>query len=243
MASKKYTRKQLKQPDEFISFSMRAWEFAKDHAMQAAVMVGVAVVIVAVVWIWSYFADQGRRETTAELTRAMDIYEQPVVTMEGVDLKSDEGGVPKFKDRGAKLKAATEAFGKVAKGGSGDLPDLALLMRAGTNYDRGQYAEAVTDYEKFLSKNKDERLGELATEGLVYAHEATRAFDKALAQARKLPREGDKKFKAQYQEARILALQGKKKEAVALLKKVVEEGAGSAYAEQAGARLASLEAK
>ncbi len=243
MATKKYTRKQLKQPDEFISFSMRAWEMVKDHTKQVAIMAAVALLIIAVVWTWTYFAEAAGRKDTAALTRALDIYEQPVVELAGADLKEEEGGIPRFKDRGAKLKAATEEFAKLATGGSGALPDIALLMKAGVNYDRGQYAEAITDYQALLEQSKDERLTELATEGLGYAFEATKALDKALEQFRKLPKDGDKRFKALYQEARILALKGKKKEAVDLLKKIIKDGTGSSYAEHASSRLALLEAK
>lgn len=240
----KYTRKQLKQPDEFITFSMRVMALVKDHARQVAVMAGVAAVLIAAVWAWSYYADAKGQESTTKLTRAMDIYDQPIVELEADKLK-DEGpdAIPRFKDVGAKLKAATEAFGEAAKGGAGDLPHIALLLRAGVNFDRGQYAEAMTDYQAFLKKADDPRLRELAIEGLAYSYEATKALDKALEQFRKLPKEGDGKLKALYQEARILSLQGKKKEAVDLLNKVIADGAGSPYAEQASSRLALLEAK
>lgn len=240
----KYTRKQLKQPDEFISFSMRAMALLKDHVKQVGVMAGVAAVLVVVVWAWSYYANAKGEESTAKLTRAMDINDSPIVELEAAKLK-DEGpdAIPRFKDLGARRKAAMEAFAEASKGGPGALPGIAMLMKAGVNYDRGQYAEAIADYQAYLKKADDPRLKALAIEGLAYAYEATKALDKALEQFRKLPADGPSKLKKQYQEARILNLQGKKKEAADLLKKVIADGAGSPYAEQASSRLALLEAK
>ena len=241
----KYTRKQLKQPDEFISFSMRVAQLAKDHVKQVVVMISVAVALVMVVWAWTYYADTRGRGATASITRAMDIYDQPVVELEDSALKKgeDPDAIPRFKDQGAKLKAATAAFGEASEAGAGDLGDIAILMRAGVNFDRGQYAEAITDYQAFLKKSGDPRLRVLALEGLAYCYEATKALDKALENVRKIPRDGDHKLGALYQEGRILSLQGKKKEASDLFKKVIADGAGSPYADQASSRLALLEAK
>ena len=52
MAKRKYTRKQLRQPDEFISISMKVWEAVSDNASRVIVALLVAMVIVAGVWTW-----------------------------------------------------------------------------------------------------------------------------------------------------------------------------------------------
>ena len=48
MVKRKYTRKQLRQPDEFISFSMKVWEAIRNHASRVVVMGVVAILIMIV---------------------------------------------------------------------------------------------------------------------------------------------------------------------------------------------------
>lgn len=242
---KKYTRKQLKQPDEFISTTYRALEWLKTHASRVASMVVVALLIIAAFWIYNYFATKRATEVTAKLTKAVEIYSASLLPkdIKPEDLKTPEDGIPRFTTEAKKLEAAGAALTKVIKEG-GDLGDLALLMRASLRYERAMYTEAAVDYQKFLDESSDPRLRELALEGLGYCYEATKSWDKALGAFRKIPGQGGQKsYKAMYHEARILAHQGKTKEAVDLLKKVQEKMSGTSLAERASQQLAVIEGK
>lgn len=241
--AKHYTRKQLKQPDEFISFSYKAWEFIKAHVMQVLVMIGVAVLIVAVAWLYTYLSDSSGSKTTAAFTRAQKIYEQPILELSGAAPTENKDDIPRFKSQPEKLKAVAAELDKLVADASGEVDTLSLLLRASVRYEQGQYTDAINDYTAFLEQTDDPSLKALAQEGLAYAYEASGSLDKALDIVRKLPREGEARFKVQFQEARLLAVQGKTKDATALFTQILEQSKDSLLTEQASARLALLDAK
>lgn len=240
--ARKYTRKSLKQPDEFISASMRFWSWVQARVPKVLLSLGVAVVVVAAVWSWNFFADKGGRELTEKLTRGIEIYNQTVVQTTA-KLEPGEDGIPRFKTRAEKLKAAEAEFSKlVDKGGS--LGVAALAMRAAARFDGGRYQEAADDYAKVVSKGPG--LGALrdrAVENLGYCYEALKDWDKALAQFRKLPRDGDKKYLGMYHEARMLARKGQVKEASRLLQEIIDKAPAGAMQERASEQLAVLDVK
>ena len=239
---RKYTRKQLKRPDEFLTLSMRIWAYAKEHLPYVLLSVGVAAVLVAGVWTWDYFSTRRGEQSTAQITRATDIYTQTIVPMESKVPPTDEDGVPRFKTRADKLKAAEEEYSKVVNGG-GSIAVAARGMRAGVRYDAGKYQEAAEDYQKVLGSTDDSRIRSVALEGLGYCHEALRDYDKALQQFRLLPHDGDRKYLALYHEARVLAKKGAVKEAVELYKQIISKGSPASLVDRASDRLALLEAK
>lgn len=243
MAKRKYTRKQLKQPDEFITFSMRVWSYVQAHVNQALVMVAVALVVVAGVWIFQHFAESRAREVTTTLTHAVNIYNKPVVKLEAAQ-PQDEDGVPSFKTKGKKLEASIKELTKVVAGkSSGQLPLLATLVRAGAHFDNGQHTEAIKDYDKVLAAKPAAGLKFIALEGLIYSYEATKQLDKAMQRVKGLPRDGDLQYDAMYHEGRVLALMGKKVQAAKMFQQILDKASDTELAERAGKRLALLESK
>ena len=243
MAIKKYTRKQLKQPDKFLTTSDKAWSFIRDHTRQVLVMVVVALVGVAAAWIWTYFSETRAREATGKLSYALKVYSKPVVEMKTA-LPKDEDGIPRFKTKAKKLEASAKELSKVISGSSvGSLKVIATVIRAGVHYDSGQYTEAIKDYNSALANTSNPELRKIATEGLLYCYEATKALDKALEFVKKLPRDGDKQYQAMYHEARILAFKGQKVQAAKLYQQILEKSGSDELSERANERLALLESK
>jgi len=243
VAKRKYTRKQLKQPDKFLTTSDRAWNFIKDHTRQVLVMVAVAVVGVAAAWIWTYFADNRARDITGKLTYALKVYSKPVVELKAT-LPKDPDGIPLFGTKAKKLEASAKELSKVVYGSSsGSLNIIATLIRAGVHYDGGQYTEAIRDYSAVQNETSDPQLREMAIEGLVYCYESTKALDKALETVKKLSRDGDKQYYSMYQEARLLTLKGQKVQAAKLYQKILEKSGSDSLSEKANERLALLESK
>jgi tetratricopeptide (TPR) repeat protein len=239
--AKKYTRKQLKRPDEFISFSMKAWTFVQERIPFFLLSLAVAAVIIGALWLWTYFSSSSAMKTTAMITRAIEINNQTILPG-SEKLPADEDGIPRFKSRAEKLKAVEEELGKAAKGG-GSVGTIALVMRGGILYDEGKYREAITDYQKFLQQSDDKRFRSLAIEGLGYCYEALKDWDKALDQFKKLPVEGDQRFFAMYHQARVLAQKGQAQEAAALYKQIIAKGGLGSLADRASDRLAMIETK
>ena len=163
MAIRKYTRKQLKQPDKFITTSDKAWNLIKDHTRQVLVMVGVAAVGIAGAWVWTYFSESKGQDTTARLTHALKVYAKPVVDIKTA-LPKDEDGVPRFKTKAKKLEATVKELSKVAGGSSsGDLNLIAVLVRGGAHLDAAQYTEAIKDYTRVLKETDNAQFRQLAT--------------------------------------------------------------------------------
>lgn len=240
MAKRKYTRKQLRKPDEFISFWSKVFETVRENAPRVIVSVLVAILIVAGVWTWSYFASARAAKTTGAFAKAFDIYNQTVFPME-TKLPPSEDGIPRFKTNKAKLEASDKEFTKVLGQAGGGLKPVASLMRAGVRYELGRYTEAIKDYKAFLASGSQPQLKYNAREGIAYCYEGLKQWDKALAAVRELPRDGEKKWRAMYHEGRLLAKKGQKKDAVKVLKKVVEGAKAEFLKERAGDQLTLIE--
>jgi tetratricopeptide (TPR) repeat protein len=240
--ARKYTRKALKQPDEFLSLSMRIWSWIQARIPKVLFSLGVAAVVIAGAWVWNHFSERSGRDLTEKLTRGIEIYNQTVVQT-SAKLEPSEDGIPRFKTRAEKLKAAEAEFSKLAdKGGS--LGVAALAMRAAARYDAGRYQEAAADYAKVVAKGPGNKaLRERAIENLAYCYEALKDWDKALLHFRKLPRDGEKKYLSMYHEARMLARKGQVKEAGQMFQEIIEKAPPGSIQERASEQLALLDAK
>ena len=238
---KRYTRKQLRKPDEFISASMTAWKYVTEQLPVVLTAAGAVAAVMAGIWAWSYFSDKRGMAATEVLTRALDIEHQMVMPAGATLPPAEEGSIPRFSTSEAKLKAADEELSKVvAKGGR--LGADALVFRAGVRYDAGRYRDAIADYQKVLSEVDDPTVKTRVLEDLGYCHEALKEWDKALESFRKLPQDKESKYLVMYHEARILAKRGQPKEAAKLLQEVASHG-NTALQERASDQLALLEVK
>lgn len=244
MVKKKYTRKQLKQPDEFIVASTGAWAWVSKNAKGVMVMTAVVLVIVGIASILRQRSDTQAKDATAELSRAIEIYNQTVIP--GADkLPKAEDGLPRFSTRKAKLEATVASLDKVLKHSSSGISYLALMLRAGAHYDLGHYDKAATDYESYLGKigTDQPRFRRTAIEGLTYCYEAQKQWDKALSTLAKLEKKGEQRYAALYHEGRILAAKGDKAEAIKRFKEIVDKATARSLVDQAGQRLAVLQSK
>lgn len=242
MAKKKYTRKELRQPDEFISFSNKAWKWAQENTKGLVAGAVVFLLIFGAVTLWRNVAEKRRVEATDKLAHAMEIYSQMVIPNAAKVAKTDDG-IPRFSTRKEKLAATQAELTKVAKAGSGALQRSALLLRASTRIDQGQYADAVKDYQAVLEREAHPELRRVALEGLVYAYEGQKSWAKALDATKKLPQKDEARFRALYHQARIMAAQGKKPEAKKLYKEIVDKAASRRLVDLAGQRMAMLQLK
>jgi predicted negative regulator of RcsB-dependent stress response len=245
VAKKKYTRKQLRQPDELLTQTNKAWEWVTKNAKGVIVMTVVTLVIIGAVSMWRSHAESNAQAATSLLDKAIEIRNQTVIP--GADkLPKRDDGIKRYSTRKAKLEAAVKAYDKVITGhadsGTGK---MALVLRAGVFYDLGQFDKAAADYKNFLEKTGTDqgRFRTAAIEGLVYSYEAKKAWDKALATVGKLEKKGQARFTALIHEARILAAKGDKPGAIKRYKEIVDKASSRVLVDQAGQRLAALESK
>lgn len=242
--ARKYTRKQLNQPDEFITMTQRAWGWLTDHTTRVLAMIGVTTVIVAAAWTWEHLSLRRAEASTSVLSKALEVNEAAVLPTASAQGAEEAGATPRFATESARLSAADQAFDRaIAEGRGAQLRALAVLMRAGVRYQRGRYQAAQADYEAFL-RDADEdttRLfGAAATEGLMYSFEARQQWSQALAAARRLPHEGDARFDALYHEGRILLSKGDRKGGQERLQQVMAGAKSRTLIERASQALMAL---
>ncbi|MBW2735557.1 MAG: tetratricopeptide repeat protein, partial [Deltaproteobacteria bacterium] len=231
-----------RQPDEFISFSNKAWKWATNNAKGLAVGGAVFVLIFGAVTLWRNVVEKRAVEATDQLARALEMRDQMVIPNAAKVAKSDDG-IPRFSTRKEKLAATHKELSKVAKERSGAMKQTALLLRASAEVDQGQYASAVKDYEAVLEREDHAELRRIAIEGLVYAHEGQKNWSKALDASKKLPQKKEARFRSIYHQARIMAAQGKKQEAKKLYKEIVDKAASRRLVDLAGQHMAVLQLK
>src|SRR5215467_6970486 len=74
-ASKRITRKNLRQPDWFQVTTEKAYDFYQDHQIQVWVAVGVLVVLLLGLWAWQAFKDQQNTAASGEFQRATNLFQ------------------------------------------------------------------------------------------------------------------------------------------------------------------------
>ncbi|MCA9670893.1 MAG: tetratricopeptide repeat protein [Myxococcales bacterium] len=240
--ARQYTRKKkLKEPDQLMTMSGKAADYVKDHAKLVVVAAGISAGIIGIAWGWSAYSDSQARKATAVVTRAITMYNQTIVPASArKKLKKRTDGIPHFHSRAEKLKASVAELDKVVKQyGSSSIGQLARAMRASVQLEQGASGRAISDYTKAIPVLPKE-LAAPAREGLIYAYAATKQWDKALAEAKQLPKDERWKAVGLYHEARVLAAQGRTKDARERFEKVVKTTKSGTLRRQANQRLALL---
>jgi len=247
VATKKLSKKALKQPDQFVGF----WQIASDRLSRfvtqnaKTLVIGasaLATVVVGMV-VTSYVNEGREARASSALDRAQKIAAADLTP--GATATKDS--IPHFPTDKARaegaLKDLDDHFGK-----RGALSDEAALVRGSLLLDLGRADEAQATYEKLLSSRLDARLKYLAREGLGYAlerkgklPEAKETFAKLGTDAASL---GDfYKDRARYHEARLAELQGNPGEAAKIYHEVLDKNPTTSLREEISSRLALLELK
>ena len=244
--ARKFTRKQLKKPDEFITLSSKVIEWVRTHVIRVSLTVLTAIVVFAGVKAYQYFQEKKARESTRALSRGIDLFDRTVVRPEDKTAAKEDpfDDLPIFTSAKDKLAATDTHLSSVydQQGTNTSVGRFALLMRASIRYEQARYAESVADYTAYLNKGifAQPTFRTAALLGLTFAYEAQKDWTNALATLKKLDRNGDKEFRALYHEARILKSSGDTKKATALYQKIVDGAEARLLVEQAGQRLAVL---
>jgi len=165
---KRITRRQIKQPDEFISTTEHVLLFVRDHLKKIVVGVGIIVVIVAAFVLFRVWEERKENEASQRLNLAV----------EAVQLANNpyrEGSPVEYKNALTKMEEIITAFPRTSSGA------FALLYKGNIQLKLGEFDEAIKAYDAFLSKSESERLYTLfALEGLGYAYEGKKDYGKAI---------------------------------------------------------------
>ncbi len=74
-ASKRITRKSLRQPDWFQVTTEKAYDFYQDHQIKVLVAVAIVVVLLLGVWAWQIFKDRQNTAAAEDFQRATTLFQ------------------------------------------------------------------------------------------------------------------------------------------------------------------------
>jgi tetratricopeptide (TPR) repeat protein len=214
MAEKiRYTRRDLKGPDEFISTFGRMLSWCKDNRLKVAVG---ALCVVAVLGVSlgtrAYFRwqeNKASRDLWPYLDQARELLAGPSA--------ADPGKLAELEQR-ISSQTALHPGTRAAVYGEYYLGSIA--------FHRGEFDKSVSRFREGVRSGKDEGiLKYLLREGLGNALEAKGDYAGAVAAYRDAGAyaDGELKVQSQVSEARVLALSGKRTEADELYKQILRE--------------------
>jgi tetratricopeptide (TPR) repeat protein len=240
-------RKELKNPDQFVSFWTRIAASIRSH--KSGVIGGVVVLVVASLGVWgtSTIITKKAADTSRAFARIEHIASADLLPATGEAPKTDDG-LPHFKTEDARIEAALkEADSFLAAHGGSNLKEEALLLKAKYLMALGRAQEALPIYQSQLG-TLDSRLRFLAQEGLGYALEATGQTDAALTAFGTLADDaqsagGFYRDRALFNKARLLEKKGSSKDAGKLLHEILDKTPTTPLREEINDRLAALEGK
>jgi predicted negative regulator of RcsB-dependent stress response len=169
MASKSISRsrkRDLNNPDEFISFWTKAFDFATAHKVQVACVLGFFLVLLIAASAVLYFLKQSEDKAFSLLQQGIDKY-QTLLKTDGPDKA--------YKDAGKDFEQIIKKYSE-RKGG-----ELARLFYADMCYDAKDYDKAITLFNPLLADFNDQPfLKNLILNGLGYSYEAKKDYKTAL---------------------------------------------------------------
>jgi tetratricopeptide (TPR) repeat protein len=219
MAKKKrVTRKQLlKEPDEFLTFSAKALQFAAENRKTIGrALIGLLVVVLAVALV-RYFMGLSERRGYLVFEEGLSHYEAQI---------SGEKSA-------AVLEIAKERFAKALQDyGSTRAAELSLPFYGDMRYEEGQYDKAVELYEEALEEfTEQESLKKLIWNNMAYAYEGKQDYEAAISCWQKIVGSQSPFLKgdAYFNMGRMYEAMEKDEEARKAYKRVVEDYAESVH--------------
>jgi tetratricopeptide (TPR) repeat protein len=243
----KKTEKELKAPDQFVTFWSKAGTWV--GARRKAALIGLVglLAVIAIAWgAQSYLSTRAERDSQA-FGRIHRVATAALIPETGEAPKFDDE-LPHFKTEKERLQATLkEADDFLAAHGGGKLRDEALVLKARVLMSLDRPAEALQIYND-LAGSLDQRLRFLAQEGVAFAQEASGQNDKAMAVWDTLAAEAKSsgnflRDRALYQKARLLEKKGAAKDAEKVYRGILTELPQSSLKDEINDRLAVLEGK
>ena len=244
-------KKELKQPDPFLRFSIELWDKVAAHAKEIGIALGLVVVAGLVYAAVQAHQSSARAQAGGALAEALKVASRPVKGDASDEEKPETPPAPEdapFKTFDDKQKAIIAALQEVvAKYPGSDAARTALVPLGDANLQLGQLDAAQKAYSDFVAAGgNDAQLRALAELGLAKVAEARKDWNGAQAAYDQLQRDAPHVFLkdvAALGKARMLELAGKKQDAAAAFAAVRDGYAGTDASRQAGEHLAMLESQ
>lgn len=176
---KRITKKRLKQPDEFLSFTEQSYLFIGKHIRKIGFFLILILMILSSLYLFRMWNQKKEDEANQKFILLLETYQvlsSPYRESSAADYKKTLEGFEEL------LKAYPHTTaGKTS-----------LIYKGGIHLRLGEFDEAIRTYEASLKKAGKERLYRfLSLEGLGYAHEGKREYEKAVAAYQEIIRSDD----------------------------------------------------
>jgi len=201
---KKISKKKLKEPDEFVSVTEKAFLFLTHHIKSIAAGGIVVLIILLAVFFYQRWEKKNEEEAYQKFSLAVEIYQM-------VSSPSREGSPSEYKNVLEKFDEVITKFSRTFPG------KTSFLYKGNIHLRLGEFEEATKSYQNFLPKAGKRKLYRLfAMEGLGYAYEGKKDYEKALQAYQKILEEGEnfQLANAYLNMGRCYEKLGKKKEAL-----------------------------
>lgn|GEM_PF-3509383 len=226
--SKKLSRKELNQPDQFVTRGEQLLQNLVDNRKRYIMYVGAVFgVFILVNLICMYFQSQNDK-ISIQFSNAMKVYNAGVIAEGGEEEANPAAKIPTYASEDAKNLAAVEKLqALVDEHGGSSYGAVAQFYLGNSLFQLKRYDKARAAYEAFLAKAGSDlkTFSFVAYHNIAQSYDGENNLDKALEAYKKiLTLDGDAgKDDANYRMALIYKRQNKKDEAVKLLLETQEK--------------------
>jgi tetratricopeptide (TPR) repeat protein len=232
MAGKrKIIKKKLKEPDEFISFTDHAFRFISRHYRRIITGGVILGVLLGAFFLFQKWEEKKEAEAYQLFSDALQLYQR-------VDSPYREESPGDYKSLMEKFDEIVTKFPRTSSG------KLSLLYKGNLHLKLGKFDDAIKTYGTFLEKGGEEKFYRLsAMEGLGYAYEGKKEYEKAVKAYGKIAEmgEGLEAANAYLGEGRCYEKLGKKKEALECYKSFLNLAPKAMMANLVSERISELE--
>jgi len=172
--TKKIIKKKLKKPDEFITFSERAFHFVTRYAKSIAIGGGIVLALLLFVFLFQKWDEKNEAS-------AYQMFRVAVETYRTVTSPYREGSLQEYK---TVLERFDEVIAKFPRTSSGK---IAMLYEGNIYLRSGEFENAIKAYEGFLQKiGRGKLYRSFAMDGLGYSYEGKKDYEKAASAYREV---------------------------------------------------------
>jgi tetratricopeptide (TPR) repeat protein len=171
---KRITKKQLREPDEFITLTERAYHFAGEHGKKIIAGGILFLVIFLAILFYQMWERKKDEEAAHAYGVASEMYERGMA-------QAREGSTEDYKEIMAKFDEVVAKFPRTLFG------RLSLIYGGNIHLRQGEYDEAIKAYSAFIEKaGKQELYKYFAWDGLGHAYEGKKDYGKAIEAYQKI---------------------------------------------------------
>ncbi len=242
--SARLSRKDIKR-DDFATAVERSVEYAESHTRMILYILGAIVVLGALAYGIRAFLGQRSAAASADLSRALDVYEAQIVPPGSTPAKPQDKEHPTFPDEASRRARAKQLFLEVrAKHGSTDAADVAGLYLAQIAVAEGKLEEAQKLWSEFVDSHKDTAPAAEARLNLYDLKRKQGKAEEVVGQLRPLLDDSSSplpKDVVLYQLGLTYDALQRKQEAIGSYQRILDEFPQSPYRQEAQQKIATLD--